>query len=119
LRPHIQLLSDPSDSLHKEWKHLAVLPLLFTFLLLSASATFAFDHSHRGFKKVLTHYVADGNVNYAALKESASDLDEYLRDLAAVSVREFRQWKEVEQLSYFINLYNFSLFQLCHLHWKK
>jgi hypothetical protein len=58
------------------------------------------------FDSVLTRFVRDGWVDYAALKANREQLDRYLAGLAAVTEARFRIWSEAERIAYLINAYN-------------
>jgi hypothetical protein len=63
-----------------------------------------FDHA--GFDTVLSRFVRDGRVDYAALAIGREALDGYLEQVAAVEPAEFAAWPEEEQIAYLINAYN-------------
>lgn len=72
--------------------------------LSSNAAGQRFDHS--ALDTVLSRFVRDGRVDYAALQARRGALDGYLDELAAVSAEEFADWAEPEQIAYLINAYN-------------
>jgi len=61
---------------------------------------------HAGFDSVLTHFVRDGRVDYAALRIGRAELDEYIAQVAAVNADEFAVWSETDQIAYLLNAYN-------------
>ncbi len=63
-----------------------------------------FDHA--AFDTVLSRFVRDGRVDYAALAVGREALDGYLEQVAAVEPAEFAAWPEEEQIAYLINTYN-------------
>lgn len=83
-------------------------------LLIPFQAAFAqdFDHSHARFDRVLRAHVANGQVDYKALKANPGELDAYLDALAAVSADEFKAWTEAQQLAMAFNLYNAATLKL-------
>lgn len=58
------------------------------------------------FDSVLTRFVRDGWVDYAALKADREQLDRYLTGLAEVTEEKFGGWSEAERVAYLINAYN-------------
>ena len=63
-----------------------------------------FDHAR--FDTVLTRFVQDGRVDYAALALSREGLERYLEEVSTVGATEFAQWPRNEQIAYLINAYN-------------
>lgn len=63
-----------------------------------------FDYS--ALDTILTRYVHDGRVDYAALKAHRETLDGYLERVGAVDPGEFTGWAESEQIAFLINAYN-------------
>lgn len=87
--------------------------LLMTGLLVLPAAPLAaqaFDHS--AFDSVLARYVADGRVDYAALKANRGELDRYLESIGSVAPQEFQAWDETAQIAFLINAYNGYTLQL-------
>jgi hypothetical protein len=87
--------------------------LLLTMLLswtAVAHAAGEFDHEHSRWAAVLqAHVTVDGprsSVDYAALKANPRQLDAYLRELSAVTPREFNTFSRDEQLAFWMNAYN-------------
>lgn len=81
-------------------------------LAVRVSAAPMFDHTHTAFDRVLKQQVADGGVNYTALKATPQPLTVYLDTLAAVTEAEFKAWPEKERLAFLINLYNAATLKL-------
>ena len=65
-----------------------------------------FDQTHAIFTGVLTQYVKDARVDYAALKAHPQDLNHYLDQAAAVTKDEFKKWSEPQQIAFLSNSYN-------------
>ena len=87
--------------------------LLLAALAIGASLAAApFDHSHAAFDAVLKKHVADGTVDYAALKAAPQALNAYLDRLAAVGQADFGAWAEPERLAFLFNLYNAATLKL-------
>jgi len=63
-----------------------------------------FDHA--AFDTVLSRFVRDGRVDYAALAVGRETLDAYLEQVAAVELAAFAAWSEDDQIAYLINAYN-------------
>ncbi|MBI4323707.1 MAG: DUF547 domain-containing protein [Chloroflexi bacterium] len=75
--------------------------------IIASQATAAeFDQTHALFTGVLTNFVKDTRVNYAALKAHPQDLNRYLDQIAAVSKAEFKKWNEPQQIAFLSNAYN-------------
>lgn len=55
---------------------------------------------------VLTSWVKDARVDYPGLKEGRAKLDDYLKDVAAVSKADFDAAPREAQMAYLINAYN-------------
>ena len=77
-----------------------------------APLTLAFDHKHAAFDTVLKARVADGRVDYAALKAAPQPLIAYLDTLAAVPEAAFKSWGEKDRLAFLCNLYNAATLKL-------
>jgi len=71
-----------------------------------------FDHAHAQFTDILQARVADGAVDYAALKADEQALNDYLDTLAAVPEAQFKTWTEAQQIAFLANLYNASTLRL-------
>jgi hypothetical protein len=75
-------------------------------LLAMALVSSAFDQRHAAWTVVLQRHVHAGEVDYAALKTSDSELENYLRQLASVKREEFDRFSPEEKLAFLINAYN-------------
>ncbi len=75
-------------------------------LAFSRAQAAGLDQSQALFNQVLTTYVKDARVNYAALKAHPQALDRYLRQVAGVTEPEFNGWTRNPQLAFLINAYN-------------
>jgi hypothetical protein len=75
-------------------------------IIASQAAAAEFDQTHALFTGMLTNYVKDARVNYAALKAHPQDLNRYLDQVAAVSKVEFKKWNEPQQIAFLSNAYN-------------
>jgi hypothetical protein len=91
------------------------LSLLLALLCLNAIASTTlptnFDHSHAKLDQVLGKFTVqkDGQtwVDYQMLKsQGRSDLQEYLRSLAAVTKAQYQQFTADQRLAFLINAYN-------------
>ncbi len=82
--------------------------LLAAFFMLSN--TYAFDHQHPLWNKVLQTYTKKENnqvlVNYKELKSNASTLNQYLQTLERLTKEEFKSFTNKQKLSFWINAYN-------------
>ena len=87
-------------------RHLVLWSVVALALLLAAEARAALDQTHAAFDAVLKSHVADGRVNYTALKAAPQPLNAYLDTLAAVPEAEFKAWSEKDRLAFLFNLYN-------------
>lgn len=65
-----------------------------------------FDHQHGLFDQVLRKYVANGLVDYAALRNDREALDRYLQSLAEVRPKDYASWTRQQKLAFWINAYN-------------
>ena len=83
--------------------------LIFTFWAGTVSAS-SFDHQHTRWNEVLRRYVevdrAVSQVDYGAIQENQTVLDQYLEELEAVSLEEYQNWSESERLAFLVNAYN-------------
>jgi hypothetical protein len=82
---------------------------LFSGLKLAAAE---FDHTHAMLDRMLAQHVADGFVDYAALKTGPKTLTDYLGQLASVPKNEFDGWSDANRLAFLINLYNATTLKL-------
>ncbi|MDZ7579347.1 MAG: DUF547 domain-containing protein [Deltaproteobacteria bacterium] len=71
-----------------------------------------FDRTYAGYEALLKRYVADGRVDYKALKTDTTALDLYLDSAAGVAEAHFNAWTEPERLAFLINLYNAATLKL-------
>jgi hypothetical protein len=71
-----------------------------------------FDQTYAGYEALLKRYVADGRVDYKALKTDTTALDRYLNSAAGVTEAHFNAWTEPERLAFLINLYNAATLKL-------
>lgn len=79
--------------------------LLLTFIIFCSSAS-AFDHEYRDYGEVLKANVKDGLVDYAALQNDRKGIDQFVRQLGAVTTNEYEDWSRDQQLAFWINAYN-------------
>ena len=89
--------------------------MLTTLMVLTsvlAATSTDFDHGHGQLNTVLSHYVADGLVDYAGLKADRAPLDAYLEAMGTVPLAAFQRWSKDEQLAFLINVYNASTLKL-------
>jgi len=81
--------------------------LLLGFLIQPA---LGFDQSHSKFDRILKEVVVvDGpksQVRYNVLKDRPQLLDQYVREIEQVTLSEFKQWSESQQIAFLINAYN-------------
>lgn len=78
---------------------------LFAFPLISAKGQ-NFDHTHSRFNTILEKYVHGSRVDYAGLKSSREELEEYTDILGSVSEDEYKTWTDKQKLAFWINCYN-------------
>jgi hypothetical protein len=81
------------------------------FTALASSHSMAFDHSHKGWNKILGQYLVRGSFNYSELKKSleshaVQDFKDYLHELERVTAPEYDSFSKSEQMSFLINAYN-------------
>ncbi len=83
---------------------------ILILLCLFSFSSFAFDQDHKALDKVLKdHVIFKGNqslVNYKAIKNKPSELEQYLKDLSAVKKSQFDSWTAGNKLAFLINAYN-------------
>jgi hypothetical protein len=81
--------------------------LMFGFLIQPA---LGFNHGHAKFDDILKAVVTvDGpksQVRYASLKENPQILNQYVREIEGVTLTQFKQWSESQQIAFLINAYN-------------
>lgn len=83
------------------------------FLVLTSGLTLhAFDHNYKNFDDILKKEVSKTSngystkINYQSVKQNSGSLDKVLKELSAVSEKEFQSFNENQQLSFLINAYN-------------
>ncbi len=86
-------------------------PLFLSIATLCAGLT-ATGMDHAPLDALLSHYVEDGLVDYAALKKDRAGLDGYLEEGGRISRSTFNAWSRNDQLAFLINVYNASTLQL-------
>lgn len=91
---------------------LAVIVLVMTILCPQIVDADTFDHSHRKLTHILQEHVESGLVDYPSLQANSAKLDEYLRGLASVPLKQFQSWTRDQQLAFLINLYNAQTLRL-------
>lgn len=115
MNPTLQVRDETSVRLLKLPGFLSQRPLIVLMtvwvMALSISSTAlaaTFDREHRLLGLVLDRFVRNGLVDYAALKNSPRDLNQYLDSAAGVTEAEFQSWTANDQVAFLINLYNAS-----------
>lgn len=91
--------------------------LSLTTLAFASSSLLAIDQEHKAFTEILAKHVVPTGVKYQALKADHPKLQAYLKELSEVTLLEFQGWKEPEQLSFLINLYNAGTLDLVLKHY--
>lgn len=86
--------------------------LLLTLVAVLGAAEGGFDTTHQSLDNLLKRHVAQGLVDYGALKADRAALDAYLDTAGKVTEEEFKQWDESTRLAFLINLYNAATLQL-------
>ncbi len=81
-------------------------------MAVQTQAAGTFDQNHDRFARVLAASVKDARVDYAKLKAAPTELDAYLKEIAAVPAVEFARWSEADRLALLINLYNAQTLRL-------
>ena len=83
---------------------------LFSVFCLLSIPTYAFDHSHSEFSKLLNIVVFEKgpqtSVDYDYLKNNPKPLDDYLASLESVDKKDFEAWDTNQQMAFLINAYN-------------
>jgi hypothetical protein len=79
--------------------------LILTFIIFCSSA-YGFDHEYRKYGEVLKTYVKDGMVDYAALQKNRKGIDQFVKELGAVTKNKYETWSRDQQLAFWINTYN-------------
>lgn len=85
---------------------LAAILLIMLIVDSARSEVETFDHHHALFDQVLQKQVAQGRVNYRAIKDSPTLLNRYLETLAAIDPRDYELWTRQQKLAMWINAYN-------------
>ncbi len=86
---------------------------LLVFLSFLIFASFAQGKDlHAKYDILLKNHVVDGMVDYKALKANRALLDDYLKQMAAITKSEFDAWPKNNRLAYLINLYNAQTLKL-------
>jgi hypothetical protein len=86
-----------------------LIAVLWAFL---AAPALALDHSHAAWDALLKKHVVlvDGanasQLRYAAIAKERGALQQYLKDLSAVSGAQFEGWAAPQQMAFLINAYN-------------
>lgn len=86
--------------------------VMLAFALFSPGVQAAFDHSHATLDALLKQHVvwiSDGGasqIDYAAIKREPSALKDYLAEVAAVTLQQYRGFSRPEKLAFLINAYN-------------
>lgn len=92
--------------------------LSILLLWLTATSALAFDSEHRNFDALLKKHVSwnaagtASRVDYAGFQQDWPQLQNYLGELSAVSMREFDSWSKPTRLAFLINAYNAYTIQL-------
>ncbi|MEE8348693.1 MAG: DUF547 domain-containing protein [Acidobacteriota bacterium] len=88
-----------------------ILPWLLLFITSGGTSLAGdFDHQHAEWTEVLSTYVAMDRgtslVDYQGISEHRTGLDQYLKDVEGVSLKEYTGWSPSERLAFLINAYN-------------
>ena len=83
---------------------LAVIACMVVFP--SAQNTPPFDQTFRAYQDLLTQFVRDGKVDYAALSAGRSVLDRTVEAMGRVSQADEMAWPRGERIAFWINAYN-------------
>ena len=88
-----------------------LLLILAAVMLPASPVTSAeFDQQHTIWNEVLGEYVVEtefaSTVRYAALKKNPARLEQYLKQITAVSRKDYDSWTRDQKLSFLINAYN-------------
>ncbi|GBD40026.1 hypothetical protein HRbin37_02312 [bacterium HR37] len=65
-----------------------------------------FDHLHSTYNSLLKRYVHNGKVNYTGFISSSEEFNAYLKQLASLNSRDYKNWSRNEKLAFWINAYN-------------
>lgn len=89
---------------------------LIIIILLISLDSYAFDHTHEQFSKVLKNNTKEIEgqvlVNYQQLKKHPEELFLYIEQLQNLSKEEFKKFSKNQKLSFWINAYNAYTLQL-------
>jgi hypothetical protein len=91
--------------------------LLLTFVIFLCSSAFALDHDYTNYGGVLRTYVKGGLVDYAALKKNRKGIDQFVKEIGAVTTNEYESWSRDQQLAFWINTYNGWFLQIVINHY--
>jgi hypothetical protein len=93
---------------------LSLLSFLPGLLLVPGGAPAAepLDQGHALFGRVLSNFVANAAVDYAGLKASPADLDDYLSQVASLPPETFAKGSKEQRLALLLNLYNAATLRL-------
>lgn len=86
--------------------------LLVMLLSVSVSARAALDHTHAQWDALLQRHVVEienghaSRVDYTGFKKDQAALDDYLRELSAVSMAEYDSFSKEQKMAFLINAYN-------------
>ncbi|OIQ17892.1 MAG: hypothetical protein BM556_10730 [Bacteriovorax sp. MedPE-SWde] len=84
--------------------------LLAISLFLMSYMSFAFDHTHVTWNRILDNHLSfkgpQSLFNYKKLKANQRDFYNYLSEISAVSKEEFDKFSQDQQLAFLINAYN-------------
>lgn len=88
----------------------------YIIMLLISFNSFAFDHTHEQWSKVLKTNTTEKSgqvlVNYKQLKKHPEELFAYIEQMENVSKDEFKQFTNNQKLAFWINAYNAYTIQL-------
>ena len=94
---------------------------LLLFLVAIQSPVFAFDHSYKGYDRLLQDIVVEKGlqtaVDYKRLHNDAARLNEFTQRIESVSRSEYDSWSADQQLAFLINAYNALTLQLIIMHY--
>ena len=83
-----------------------VMFIFMTVIMITGFETYASQFDHSIYNNLLKKYVADGFVDYQALKADRSGFTDYLHQIEQVSPDNFETWTKEKQLAFWINSYN-------------
>lgn len=104
-------------------KHRMKIVISILFVILLIQPVYAFDHQHSLWHSIVqenVHIMSNGlssSVDYNDIKNSDSQLKQYLTILSSVDEKEFAQWSKNQQKSFLINAYNAFTIQLVINHY--